>query len=560
VASAESVVHTRPPLRGTNRSPRLLLLCLTVFLAFLAGGFILDDYFHLERASRPMGAEALNFAIHTEDHGIVLWPHAEPVHLDFLRPATSLSFWIEWRLWAMRAWGYHLDNLLLHLLNLALLLRLARRLGISRTTSYWLAVAWGVSLPAAPAVGWISGRTELLYASLALAGVNAFDTWITGGKRVWLGVALAAVTLAPFAKESGVAAPLLLLIAARLRRLRAPTSVQRTPSPWILAMLFLPAMFYLGLRFGVFHVQPPPPPYLDPLDGPADVLWLAAKPLLYLLSALLALPLSHVAPLAALRQAPVWLAAIAAVTLLLTLPLVRAAGRGTGVLLLAWFGAALLPYLPVLPTSLYLYLPLAGLALLLGMARDASARRRWPTRWLGAWIVAGVAAQLIISGFTWSASRSLARAARQVGGIVRTESPARFVLFDTPVWAYGLPAAVRLANPGSAADTWFINFSPSVRPGRPSTLRWTDGLALDVTPSKGMFFDSPFEQFLLFGGSAADSSGFVRGDAITVRPVPLSERPGRLHLRFRDATDLSRSVMLQFHGWRLVSVPRPVPS
>lgn len=555
MAAAESVgvvASSRQPRDG--RVPSLLPLVFTVLLVYLAGGFILDDYFHLERASRPFGPEVFRFAIHTEDHGIVLWPRAAPVHLEFLRPVSSLSFWLEFRLWALRAWGYHADNLLLHLGNVLLLLRLARRLGVSRAASLWLGVAWGVSLPAAPAVGWISGRTELLYTFFVLSSANAFDSWIAGGRPVWFALAALLAALAPWAKESGVVAPVLLSILPGLRARLSPGTVKRRMSPWAATVLFTPALVYLWFRFSVLQVPPPPRPYLDPLASPWDVVWLAAKPGLYLVTGLLSLPLSHVSPLSAIRQSPCWLALVVAAAVVLLRPLIRAAGLRVTALLLAWFVVGLLPYLPILPTSLYLYLPLAGLALLLGVARDTLPERRWPRRWLLGWILAGASAQLVIGVFTGTAARSLERAALDAGRICRRTGASHLVLFDTPVWAYGLPAAIRLRHGPEHLETWFVNFSPYVRPGRPSRLSWKEPLTLEARPYRGRFFDSPFEEFLLFGGSAADTLRHARSGVLTVRPDPIVDRPSRILVRFPSEAARARCALLQFRGWRIEPV------
>jgi len=547
------------PARRGDRLAGVLFLPLTVLLVYLAGGFILDDYFHIERASRPLRLEALRFAIHTEDHGIVLWPHAAPVHLDFLRPISSLTFWVEYRFWGLRAWGYHLDNILLHLLNLALLCRLARRLGLSTATTILLAVAWGVSLPAAPAVGWISGRTELLSALFVLSSVLSFDRWITGGRVVWFAAAGFLGGVAPFAKESGVVAPILMLIFSRLREGRVPGAARRRLLPWPGFCLFLPALAYLWLRFVVLRIPAPPVPYIETLRSSSDGLWLVAKPVLYLVTSFLSLPLSHVSPLSMFHEAPISLLALAAAALLLLRPLARAAGLGVAGLSLAWFAVGLSPYLPVIPTSLYLYLPLSGLMLLLGAARDERADCRWPTRWLAGLIAAGTAANAAVGVFTWSAATRLDQAAADAARICREQSAARLVLFDTPVWAYGLPAAVRLHDPGCRADTWFVNFSPSALPGRPSRLRWTEPLLLEVRPDRGRFFESPFEQFLLFGGSPADTTLQARSDFLTVRPDTLTGHPGVLRLRFRGAGALEKSQLLQFRGWRLARAPAAPP-
>ena len=99
-------------IRHSNFELRLFLVQLfapiaITFAAYypvLKNGFVWDDDRYIEnnvQLRTPGGLEK-----------IWLKPlKAEPQYY----PLTHTSFWIEYHLWGLRPWGYHLDNILLHL-------------------------------------------------------------------------------------------------------------------------------------------------------------------------------------------------------------------------------------------------------------------------------------------------------------------------------------------------------------------------------------------------------------------------------------------------------------
>src|SRR5438093_13750104 len=74
---------------------------------WLGVGFLLDDFFHLDRAARGLASGALDYAIRTDEYRIVLWIHPAPVHFQFFRPLSALSLWLERKLWDAHPLGYH---------------------------------------------------------------------------------------------------------------------------------------------------------------------------------------------------------------------------------------------------------------------------------------------------------------------------------------------------------------------------------------------------------------------------------------------------------------------
>ena len=531
------------------------LAALPVLALGLAGwlrvGFLLDDFFHLDRAGRGLAAGALDYAIRTDDYGIVLWIHPAAVHFQFFRPLSAGSLWLERRVWGLHPFGYHLTNLALHLFNAWLVAVIARRSGVRRGAALACACAWALSLQTVPAVGWISGRTELLWGAFTLIATAALLRWQRGAPHPWLALALASGGAAGLSKESGLAAPVIALLLARLAAREEPARPGRS-GPCLAGVMLLPSLAVLAARLAWVRAVLPPVPYLDVPQDARDVVWLLAKPFLYLCAAAFSLPLSHWGPLDWIRAHLVVLAIPAAVAVAVSLVLARAAGRATTVLLLGAFVAALLPTMPVRPTSLYLYVPLVPLAILIGRA----AQSRAPFRaWLAGWIVVGIATHVFAQGFLTRVSRDGDAQAAAIERVLRERRPSRLLVIDAPVWQYALPAALRLRAPDLVFDTWFVNFAPRLDAAAASRARWPDGTTLELDAGSGRFLDSQFEHFLAFGG-VPDTASIASVAPVRITSGEVAARPRRLVVHFRDRESLRASTVVQL-GARSLALLEP---
>src|SRR5262245_9272942 len=80
----------------------IALLTLVAYFPSLSGGFILDDTILLPD----------NRLMKASDGLYRIWCTTEPI--DYW-PVFNTTLWVEWRLWGMHAAGYHVTNLILHI-------------------------------------------------------------------------------------------------------------------------------------------------------------------------------------------------------------------------------------------------------------------------------------------------------------------------------------------------------------------------------------------------------------------------------------------------------------
>ena len=119
---------------------------------------------------------------------------------DVTRPIANLSYAIDRAIWGARPTGFHVTSVLLHVLNVVILFGLAWRLAVDREVGAEAERAEGVSTELVAfgsaalfavhpmmteAVGYISGRSEVLCATWFLLALQCSHRWIRDHGAAW---------------------------------------------------------------------------------------------------------------------------------------------------------------------------------------------------------------------------------------------------------------------------------------------------------------------------------------------------------------------------------------
>src|SRR6185436_10604858 len=133
--------------------------------------------------------------------------------LDELRPFLAFSYWLDAHLFgATNVAGYHVTNVVLHILNALLVLGIARSIAPREPMFAVLAASFFALMPShAEPIAWVSGRVDSLAALFYLGAFLCFVRFRLGNRRHWLVAALVVFACGLFTKQSVVTLPVLLL-------------------------------------------------------------------------------------------------------------------------------------------------------------------------------------------------------------------------------------------------------------------------------------------------------------------------------------------------------------
>ena len=453
---------TRSATTASPRPPWILLGLAALAAAFvgfgrlLPGYFVGDDFAFVGRYASFPFSEWPRLFTRSWQSGLF------SVDLREIRPLNALAFVLDGRLWGGAPFGYRLTNLLLHAGSAVLVGALAWELSRVRRVAIFATLLFALHPVAVPAVGWITGRVDvlstlfLLGAALALVR-NRRRTDAANGALAASALSFAA---ALFTKESALVFPGLMLVLDYALGTRWRDA--RTWRPYAAAAAVL--ALYAAFRFAAFG-----------LAGPTGIgRGLAATDESGWWSELLTRQLRYAAHLAA--PAADWLAqwrdagfalrgavflriaalsaalAIGALAVLRWIRTASSESRRRAVALgLGWYQCTTLPLMLTYFSARHLYPALAGLALAAAFLihEILPQPRRFAFAAGAALLVLAALQQTAVSRWTHAAavSRSLHQATQAT---VRDVAPSTIVLLDAPdlldgafCWSWAVPHALR---------------------------------------------------------------------------------------------------------------------
>jgi hypothetical protein len=444
----------------------VLLSALSLFPALFAP-FVADDYFHAEEALDLRRALTQGWVLPIHLGGAWWSPHG--LQVEYFRPLVVVSFAIDRLIYGLHAGGYHLTNLVLHATATLLVWAIARRV-LGASFGAWAAAALFAVHPChVQAVGWISGRTDVLAALFYLGALTLYlESRERPGARTALSLlSVLAFLLALTAKEMAITFPVVVFAHGLLRPDGEPPA-RRLLVP---ALAAVAAALYLAVRVTVLGgIHPPPSPFAFHFGDPGLLWHLLTEPLLYLGDFTLFVPADPVVTVPFWQAHPLLLLLFGATVAFTFSRTVRQArDRTIAAWGLGWIGVTLLPVAMLPLGEHFLYLPSVGYCILVGSqvppsweAIDARGRQ--------AMAVVGGMVMLVCLGrtiFLDVVERASSRTIDEAAAALDRFPQAKLLLVaDLPTGAslaFGL--AVRFARDGRNADVGMLSILPALTGG-----------------------------------------------------------------------------------------------
>jgi tetratricopeptide (TPR) repeat protein len=176
----------------------------------------------------------------------------------YYRPLFTIYLMIGWFLFGDSAPGWHVANILMHLLAVAFAYLIVERVTKDRRLAVISTLLFALHPLRTESVAWISGVTDLFLAIFLLPSFYLYMLYREGGKTKHLIGALSLFLLAAFSKEPAVALPIFIVV-YELVMINRGLSLKEKIRPAIQygSMFLAVSIFYFAMRYYalgfVFH-------------------------------------------------------------------------------------------------------------------------------------------------------------------------------------------------------------------------------------------------------------------------------------------------------------------
>lgn len=190
----------------------LLTVNLAVFLPSMRGDFLWDDKYFISENPNIQSPNFLKTFL-VSPFGGFSGLDENSARMDrimqFYRPLTSLSYWLDFKVWGLNPAAFHLTNILLHIANSVLLFLILLSLEISMVPAFSSALLFSVFPLHFENVAWISGRTDLLSFLFAALSVWFLIKFLDRRGGPYLGLSSLFFLLSLLSKENAILLPVI---------------------------------------------------------------------------------------------------------------------------------------------------------------------------------------------------------------------------------------------------------------------------------------------------------------------------------------------------------------
>ena len=236
----------------------LILATIAVYLRVFGNGYVFDDTRYI--LENPHVQQGISLSS-------IKWAFTSTLCSNW-HPLTWLSMMLDWVLFGMKPWGYHLTNLLIHIANTILLLLLLNRLTGSFWRSSFVAALFALHPLRVESVAWAAERKDVLSTFFAFTAIWAYVRYAEKPSFLRYSLVFLLFALGLMAKPMLVTLPIILLLMDYwpLRRFpvsqkprtkhQAPSTKHQAPSTKHLVLEKIPLLILsAGSSFMTYFAQ-----------------------------------------------------------------------------------------------------------------------------------------------------------------------------------------------------------------------------------------------------------------------------------------------------------------
>lgn len=197
-------------MKPSGRIKAVLFIFAATFIIYsnsLGGEFLSDDnYFIVKNVAVRNLANIPSFF--TNPAAVAFSALAEDVY----RPVTAASYAVDYRLFLLNSFGYHLENVLFHAANAALVFLLLDLLVGDLFIAFFAGLFFACHPVQTEVVAWISGRASVLFLFFYLAAFVLFVRYRKDRRAGYLAASVCLYAVSLFSKEMAVTLPAMLIV------------------------------------------------------------------------------------------------------------------------------------------------------------------------------------------------------------------------------------------------------------------------------------------------------------------------------------------------------------
>lgn len=221
----------------------LCLFCFTVYFNSFNNNFVLDDEALVVNNSLIKSSKLLMQIFKTSPYDYKILDR-EISYDRMYRPLQLLSYSVDYKIWRLNPLGFHLTNIIIHLLNSILIYYLFSTIS-NNTFAKIVSIVFAVHPINTSVVTYISGRADLLVCFFILLSVFLFFKFIKFKLKVYYVISLSAAVLALFCRENALILFLFILLVLVISKVKPKYFLYVIP-------FILLDLLYLILRFIIF--------------------------------------------------------------------------------------------------------------------------------------------------------------------------------------------------------------------------------------------------------------------------------------------------------------------